>query len=395
MKKILTAIIAVCFSTIAFAQENYQPGYIVTANGDTVKGTINNLLWRESPTEISFTGASGLSKYKPQDILAFGAGAHTFYRSFNVKIDTTGGVGGDKAKSSAPTFDEKHVFLQIIVDSKYSLLKYRSGFSTHFFIQERNQVPEELISHTSTLLIASRTLTQPGNQFIAKLKEKMNDCPSLKIDTEMKYMEGTLTEVFEEYSKCKSDKAVTPGDEPTNIYFGVVAAAHYDVFSGNLSHGIGYSGGAFIEVNYPKGVYKTSWYTEVVYYKYGVQKGTASKLDFNAIKISSLAKARFIESTLKPYFLAGLSGTLPSDGSKFYVNNKQRAGELKVHWSLIVGTGIFITENLSAEFRVEKTSPLIFSNEKSKFGGTSIILGEGSTTAWLLNVSLAYRLNGK
>lgn len=375
MKKIVLVCFTIVFSLCAFAQENFQEGYVVMANGDTLKGRVNNLLWSESPGTITFSGTNGVTRYRPEDLLGFSAGAHTMYRSFKVNIDTTGGVGGDRSKSMAPTFFEQHVFQQVIIDSKFSLLKYKQGFRTHFFLQEQGYVPEELISHAAERTIAGKTLMQPGNQFIGQLKEKMGDCPNVPIDMNMRFLESVLTEFFKKYNECKSSVVYLPGDEPKKGYIGVVASGHRDSFGSDYSQGIGYSGGIFFELNYPKGFYKTSWYTEAVYYKYGEQSSPAVRFHLGTLKITTLVKSSIIDGPTRGYLLGGLGRAFSSTNSKIYINNKEAPGKIRGHWNLTVGFGAYVTRALSAELRVERTTPVIYEQDNSGLGGGAFSSG--------------------
>lgn len=391
--KILTPLAtALLLSVASFAQQNFQQGYIVNVSGDTIKGRIDNLIWDESPRQLTFVGPSGSSTYKATDIAAFGAGSHTFYRSFKVRIDTTGGIGGDVANAPSPTYLEDIVFLKVLVDGNTSLLKYKKGFRTHYFIHEKGSTPEEIIRHASSLIVAGQTLGQPGNQYIAQLKDKMNDCPNLTIDLGMKYMEKPLIDLFEQYNKCKSSPAKIPGNEPKRVSLGVVVAAHYDSFEGDYDHGIGYSGGVFFEIIYPKKIYKTSWYNEIVYYKYGKQSSKASEFDFGAVKLTTMVKTRVSAGPMKPYVLFGISRVLAANTSRFVISNQSYSGQIDGHWALAAGFGMFITDALSADLRVDRTTPILFTTGKQRSGGITSVSGDGPNYSWLVGLSLAYRL---
>lgn len=151
----------VLFSLAATAQTNIQKGFVVTAKGDTIQGEINNLLWLESPEFVTFTAAKKVV-YQATDLLGFSAGEHTIYKSYKVKIDSTGGSGGERRRNSSPTIYEDHVFLKVIVDGELSLLKLRQGFRTHYYYQEKESIPQELISHQNEVEIGNQVLVQAG-----------------------------------------------------------------------------------------------------------------------------------------------------------------------------------------------------------------------------------------
>lgn len=78
---------AVFIIQTSFGQENYIPGYVISAR-DTLRGLIDYRNWAENPEKISFKEKPGDSAvvYTPSDIKGFGA-AGEFYESAVVETD--------------------------------------------------------------------------------------------------------------------------------------------------------------------------------------------------------------------------------------------------------------------------------------------------------------------
>lgn len=381
-------------SVVAVAQVNIQKGFVVTTKGDTIKGEINNLLWQESPEFVTFTGAKKVV-YQATDLLAFSAGEHTIYKSYKVKIDSTGGSGGERRRNSSPTIYEDHVFLKVILDGEVSLLKLRQGFRTHYYYQVKDNVPQELISHQNEVEIGNQVLVQIGNQFIPQLRRLMGDCPGVEVREDMKYLEKSLIKLFTQYNECKKNNSRVIGDEPKRRYVGVVAAAHYDDFAYTYTAGLGYTGGIFYEVTFPRKVYKTSWYNELVCYKYGQLTGDgrgfyAAKENYKfsptSIRLTTMVKSQFLYSKLRPYLLAGAGKIFWLNDLNFYVNGTKQEGDVGGGWDLVLGGGLYVTDALSLEIRGQQ-SLLIQYDGYYFFGG-----GGGNCTSVGLSAAYHFRV---
>ncbi len=71
LHNLLFAVLLLPF--FSHAQDNYQPGAVVTLKGDTIHGYINFKEWEINPRSISFQASTGVSpvKYSVNDIQYF------------------------------------------------------------------------------------------------------------------------------------------------------------------------------------------------------------------------------------------------------------------------------------------------------------------------------------
>ncbi len=147
MKSIIFFLfIALPFSVLA--QSNYYPGYILTNNGDTLKGFINYHEWTKSPHSIDFKVKKDdktEQKFSPQTIKAFqitGFENYTSYTGF-VSNGKTAILNLSKGVDTGKTADT--VFLRQLVTGRYLTLFYESDdVKTRYFISEPNEAPVEL-----------------------------------------------------------------------------------------------------------------------------------------------------------------------------------------------------------------------------------------------------------
>lgn len=147
MKLFLITLVVVLPITI-FAQSNYQPGYVVKTNGDTVKGYIDYREWDRTPKTVQFKinkGDKNVSDWDPQSVKSFGINGVENYISYTglVSMDKTSlpnlQVGLDTTR--AP----QSIFLKQVTTGKYlALYQQRDDLKTRFFIADETGLISEL-----------------------------------------------------------------------------------------------------------------------------------------------------------------------------------------------------------------------------------------------------------
>jgi hypothetical protein len=145
------SILLLCFflSFKLFAQKNFQPGYVVTWKGDTVRGFIDYKEWDNSPVHISFrsAGTDGDKKqYTASDIRSFEISGKEAYLGSVVKISLHPTKVSDlHGRDTSWKIDT--VFLKVIETGKLAtLLSYVDKIKERFYIlEEGQQQPTELL----------------------------------------------------------------------------------------------------------------------------------------------------------------------------------------------------------------------------------------------------------
>ena len=87
---ILTTVLLAIFATTTMAQTNPKPGYVITNNGDTIRGNVDFRTNEKLSKQYVFwaDGGSGGMTYKPGDIEGFrfdNGGKYFVTRRLNVK----------------------------------------------------------------------------------------------------------------------------------------------------------------------------------------------------------------------------------------------------------------------------------------------------------------------
>lgn len=132
--------------TTAFAQSNFQPGYVVNAQGDTLKGYIDYREWDSNPRSIAFKDNSGSNIFTPSEIRAFEINGLEKYVSYTGKISTDKTRFPNLDDHLDTSFAKQTVFLKMITQGKYLTLYTYSDFTkSRCFLAEQNAEPFELI----------------------------------------------------------------------------------------------------------------------------------------------------------------------------------------------------------------------------------------------------------
>lgn len=191
------------FPAIIFAQENFQPAYIITATDDTVKGMIDFKDWPHNPAKIRFkkTEHGPERIYSPADLKAFHVSGE-LYKGAIVDIETSPrGSAGDLSHDPALTLHQDTVFLESIVEGQKSLLAYQSvrGIKNYYiYIDGRYEllVYKKYIKPTENVIVENR-------KFSGQLLIYLDDCPKLRTKINTVAYEGkNLQKLFNAYYTC-------------------------------------------------------------------------------------------------------------------------------------------------------------------------------------------------
>ena len=148
MKYFYTVLLTVLLPITLFAQKNYQEGYVLKTQGDTLKGYIDSHDWLLNPSLIHF-------KYRKEDKNYLEFNGSTLkevsitgiakYRAYVGHISTNVTELSNLPRGLDTSSVQDTVFLELITTGKYlTLYSHVDIIKTRYFISEKNGNPVEL-----------------------------------------------------------------------------------------------------------------------------------------------------------------------------------------------------------------------------------------------------------
>lgn len=231
MKK-FAAFILLLLPSLLLAQEYFTPGYVVLQNGDTVQGQVDFRDWKKNPTKIHFQPAGKPTvSYSADELQAFyveDGGGH-LYESHRVEIDKSPHLTFQLNKTPDAQTETETLFLYVYLkDRPISLFYYYDSIKKpHFFIQQGEQRPEELINRKYKVNIEGKEFVKHVDKYKGQLTHLLADCPEIKVPQRtLPYKKNTLIALINRYNRCKNaDQAPLHYHRPdrTKFKLGVMA----------------------------------------------------------------------------------------------------------------------------------------------------------------------------
>lgn len=138
------------YSFFVEAQKNFQPGFVILQDGDTLHGLIDHKEWHKNPTRISFrTIVDGQERlYSKEDIVYFEVDGKESYQLFKVRISMDTRVLAYIPEKKDTTNRIEAVFLRVIYTGrKITLFSFDDESKLRWYVREAGQeTPEELLN---------------------------------------------------------------------------------------------------------------------------------------------------------------------------------------------------------------------------------------------------------
>ena len=177
----------------AHAQSAFEPGYIVTASGDTTQGFVENMEWQRAPKEIRF---SERREGTPQtlgvtDIAGFGVGTYVFERHI-LEVDRRP-VELNKTFPSGNITQRDTLFLQRLVEGPMTLYSSYTN-RPHFFVETYDRELTELIFFLRPVEQEGTRRIQRGTHYRQQLSARRTEvCPEASV-SRLDFSRKDLTE---------------------------------------------------------------------------------------------------------------------------------------------------------------------------------------------------------
>lgn len=217
---------ALLLPAFCLAQKNYKSGYVVTLQGDTLKGFIDYREWVNTPSEIKFKAdaATGqIQTFSVDNAAAFTVtGLETYQRfTVNVSMNSISAVqpifGNDTAANS------KTVFLRVLIrGDKVNLYSYSDDAKVRYYYAEKNSTPAEfiyfLIKNDDGTITPNKRY-RPQLTYLA-LKFNANKPSVMQAIAKAEYNEFDLVNIIKQINGKISVESTSNGNSGSQFFIG-------------------------------------------------------------------------------------------------------------------------------------------------------------------------------
>ncbi|CAG5002232.1 hypothetical protein DYBT9275_02845 [Dyadobacter sp. CECT 9275] len=354
MNKFLSVFFLNLFATVSIvlAQENFQPGYMISYTGDTLKGFIDYRNWVINPDQIAFkkTPVSEASVHLVEEIKGFSVNNET-YEKATVQHDINPTRTEDLTYSPVPKYEKRTFLLMVLYRGQKSL----------YFLRDRDKRVSLYIKNEAgefVLLVRYRYRVEGGNVITSSMYKDqlgayLNDCQAaarkIKLLT---YSEISVGKLFKEYyTRCSQLEAVSVTvPEKPGFEFGVTAGATVTTlkFRGDtdldrlkFDPSLRPAAGIYLNVTVPRNNRRLSIYNELILSNYslasysltpvigGAQTRTDRTIGMSYIKLTNLLRYQFSAGKVKFFVNGGISnGLAVSETNKERLENITSSGSI-------------------------------------------------------------------
>jgi hypothetical protein len=307
MKRLFSSVIlAASIFLQAYSQNDFQNGYVVMNNNDTISGLINYGSNHENTLKCLFKTdqQATIRTFYPDSIIAYRFDNSKYFIS--KKISTT---------------DSTKIFLEFIFDGIVDLYDYFDESGVHYLISKTDDKFIELKNDIRTTTVNGVKYERDSKEYIGTLKTLFIDSPAtLKKADNVSLNLNSLIDLSEGYHKdvCPSEECITYAKKKVDIRFsfGIIAGISYSGISitetqrttGRFilpDYGTGIMLGTLINISEPFFSRRLSIQSEitVAYNKYSTDK---SSLDMMTLNIPLQLKYSFPLKNIQLSALAGL-----------------------------------------------------------------------------------------
>lgn len=383
MKKIYLLFLFIGIN--CFSQINFDKGYFIENSGTKIECLIRNIDWLNNPIEFEYKESEN-SEQKTitiKDVQEFGIYDNSKYIKANLNIDLSSNNLDDLSDNKEIIFEEKELFLKVLIEGEASLYEYVDGKIVKFFFKNNNTEIEQLIFKKYK---SSQNQIGSNEEYKKQLWLNLKcDDITLKTFKYVDYKENDLVDFFVKYNTCINVDYINYKKKNKQDLFNInlrVGLNNSSLSTGNtvsssttqypdFDSQIGLRAGIEAEFLMPFNRSKWAIIVEPTYQSYKV-KGDVSRrsIDYSSIELPiGIRHYMFINEKSKIF----LNGSYIVDFS----NGKALNLEIKSSGNLGFGVGYKRNDKLSLEFRYHTSRDLFynFRTTFSNYNTMSLIFG--------------------
>lgn len=296
--KFLSLLLCLAYMNIIKAQDNYQKGYIITNELDTLYGEINNKAYSINAKKCEFKENTNkkATVYYPNDILGYRFENGKYYLSKNVNL---------KGKDTI-------LFLEYLIDGELDVYFLQSkNQQNHYYVSKGNEELKELIYKTEIISKNGKSYEKEHFYYVGVLKYFTSDCSSLEneIETIKKPTHKKLIKFSEKYHNmvCKGQKCIIyekniPFIFTVNLVGGMKFFKNKLNDHSNIEHNLY---GLNFYINNPR--FSEKWHFGIGYINEAKLKVDSLGSTYNYIKIPLTYNYMHPKNGFSPTFSAGIN----------------------------------------------------------------------------------------
>lgn len=287
-------LVVTAFSNQVVAQSLTETGWLVSNNGDTLRGTISIDRGQSNPSRVTLDRAGDRIVYGPKDIKSFQIG-NTRFLSLTIDLDQSARSARDLDEIDRVTTPvRRDLFVTEVVSGKVGLLRWNDERSNPRFFLSKDGQTTELLYRVTRIEVNGTSQLSTAKVYIGQLKSLMSDCaPALDKVDRADYSETSLKNLIVLYNSCFGGVSSVATNEPKSkaLWSVSVGASITQLKYGSVPTGA------------PTGDYQTVW------------KPAAS---FNLELIPSKLSKPWSEFTEFAYYAVSFSATSPYQGRPYF-----------------------------------------------------------------------------
>ncbi|MAD98428.1 MAG: hypothetical protein CMB99_13975 [Flavobacteriaceae bacterium] len=190
-------------------QTNFEEGYYLDNNNQKVSGFIKNYDWKSNPSEIEFKKSLDASPttLNVSEVSKFSIKEELVFIRATVDIDNSSNYLHNMSESRLPEFENKTVFLKLIIDGEADLLRYESNKLLKFFYRIKNQNYQQLVF--KNFKKPNNTVGE-NNQFRIQLQKDLSCSSMNSADFKfVRYVQKELVNLFNSYNECAGTTSIS------------------------------------------------------------------------------------------------------------------------------------------------------------------------------------------
>ena len=160
----------------------FRPGWLLPAQGDTLRGEIEDDAWADAPTQVRFRAAPGaaITSYPPASLRGFRLQGGRYFRYETLPIDRAAQTEPNRVAEALVRDQHPEALLaEVLVEGPARLLYSPINSVQHFFVQREGEPYLELSERAYLRLENGQRFLVDANNYRGELTRYFGDCPAV------------------------------------------------------------------------------------------------------------------------------------------------------------------------------------------------------------------------